>query len=127
LASATPPPPGPPSFAQLSFALALALALTQVLDAGVLKAVPKLLVHAKKGVRKEACWLLSNVAAGSSAQIETLVKNESLLKQVAEMAVTSDWEVRKECAWTVSNILTMGKTDQAVAMTGMGGLRAVVR
>jgi hypothetical protein len=44
-----------------------------VVDAGGLQAVRPLLAHAKKGIRKEACWMLSNVAAGSKDQIASLL------------------------------------------------------
>ena len=45
-----------------------------VLDANVLPVLLPLLVHTKKNIRKEACWMLSNVAAGNIMQINQLVR-----------------------------------------------------
>ena len=44
-----------------------------VLDANVLTRIVPLLTHTKKNIRKEACWLLSNVAAGTHAQISQVI------------------------------------------------------
>jgi hypothetical protein len=35
-----------------------------VIDANVLPALTALLVNSKKNIRKETCWMLSNIAAG---------------------------------------------------------------
>jgi hypothetical protein len=51
-----------------------------VVDAGGLSAIKPLLGHAKKGIRKEACWALSNVAAGSRAQISSLLAEREVGK-----------------------------------------------
>lgn len=40
-----------------------------VVDAGVLPALVPLLSHPKKNIRKETCWMLSNIAAGTLTQL----------------------------------------------------------
>ena len=61
-----------------------------VIDAGALQLMLPLVQHAKKGIRKEACWLLSNVAAGSVAQISTLMSTPDLVPAVVHQLESSD-------------------------------------
>ena len=44
-----------------------------VVDSGFLGACVGLLQHPKKNIRKEACWSLSNIAAGSAGQLQALM------------------------------------------------------
>ena len=101
----------------------------RVIDAGVLGAASKLLAHEKKSIKKEAAWMVSNIAAGTQSQIGDLLSDrwggEAILKAVADLAVSGEWEVRKESAWAVSNVLTMGTADQVCTMVDLGGVRAI--
>jgi len=36
------------------------------IDAGALQALSRLITHSKKAVRKEVCWSVSNITAGTS-------------------------------------------------------------
>lgn len=45
-----------------------------VVAANVLPALVPLLSHSKKNIRKEACWMLSNIAAGSEEQMNEVRK-----------------------------------------------------
>lgn len=44
-----------------------------VVDAGVLPHLSKLIYHTNRDVRKEACWTLSNIAAGTVRQIQAII------------------------------------------------------
>lgn len=44
-----------------------------VLAADVLKAIPRLLEHSKLNIVKETAWLVSNVTAGNSEQIQKVL------------------------------------------------------
>ena len=79
-----------------------------VIDAGALQLMLPLVQHAKKGIRKEACWLLSNVAAGSAAQISALMNTPNVVPGVVHQLESGDWDVRKEAAWVISNIALGG-------------------
>lgn len=46
-----------------------------------------LLSHPKKNIRKEACWMLSNIAAGSPYQLSQLVNTNSLIPKVLEQVL----------------------------------------
>ena len=62
-----------------------------------------------QGIRKETCWALSNIAAGSAGQVEALVANTELIRAVVAVSAQDDWDVRKEAAWVISNICTGGQ------------------
>lgn len=49
-----------------------------VLDAGVLQYLKKTIFNEKRSIRKESCWIISNIAAGTQQQIEALITNEFL-------------------------------------------------
>lgn len=53
-----------------------------VVAANVLSAVVPLLSHSKKNIRKETCWMLSNIAAGSEEQMTQLFSIPNLLSLV---------------------------------------------
>ena len=83
-----------------------------VLDANVLTALVPLLSHTKKNIRKETCWLLSNIAAGTLDQLHQLVNTPRLLPRVLEqLSASSEWDVRKEACWVVSNLASVGQSD----------------
>mmetsp|Transcript_25592 Transcript_25592/g.36056 ORF Transcript_25592/g.36056 Transcript_25592/m.36056 type:complete len:570 (+) Transcript_25592:99-1808(+) len=96
-----------------------------VIDAGILSVVKELLNHGRKNIRKETCWLLSNIAAGTHDQISRLLSESSVLKKVVNMAQTAEWEVRKEAIWVVSNIFTGGTDNQVQLMAEYRGIPAM--
>lgn len=54
-----------------------------VLDAGFLRALPALLSSPKMQLRKEVCWALSNVTAGTPAQLDEVMRT-GLLQLVVD-------------------------------------------
>ena len=54
--------------------------LTDILiEEGVLSAFKRLVKHDKKVVRREVCWVLSNIAAGTARQVRALLNESELL------------------------------------------------
>lgn len=49
-----------------------------VIDAGLLPFLTKLIFHEKRSIRKESCWVISNIAAGTQQQIKALIVNDFL-------------------------------------------------
>ena len=45
----------------------------ELLNAGILMYLEKVLEHHKKVVRREACWVISNIAAGNRGQVEAIL------------------------------------------------------
>jgi len=96
-----------------------------VIDAGVFSVANELLHHARKNIRKETCWLLSNIAAGSHEQISSLLNESCIVEKVVDMAQTAEWDVRKEAIWIVSNIFTGGTDNQVQHMVEYRGIPAM--
>jgi len=42
--------------------------------------------HDKPAIRREICWTLSNITAGTAQQGQTVLNNEQILKNVFDMA-----------------------------------------
>jgi importin subunit alpha-6/7 len=78
-----------------------------VLDAGLLSIAHDILTSGKKTLRKEMCWLLSNIAAGTPKQVASLMNTKYLSETLINLAVEADWDTRKEAIWAVSNAIRM--------------------
>ncbi len=99
-----------------------------VLDAGFLTLCPSLLQNSKKSIRKETCWAVSNVAAGTTDQLETLMQHGEVLSMVLElMGAQGEWDVRKEAVWVVSNIATAAKSPHLLQLLNMNALKPLVQ
>lgn len=93
------------------------------IDAGLMRKMPLLLQNAKKSIRKEACWVLSNVAAGTQDQIQTIFKGG--LVHVVQLAEEGEYEVRKEAIWTLGNVATGGTATQVMSLVECGAIDAL--
>jgi hypothetical protein len=98
-----------------------------VLDTpNMLAGINKVLSHSKKNIRKEACWLLSNVAAGSRPQISQLISTPCLVQSVlGQMSDSIEWDVRKEASWVICNVASGGSKEQIHQMVEFGCIRSI--
>ena len=51
--------------------------------------------HLKISVRREACWTLSNIAAGSQEQIGQIISEVAYLSKLISMAIAEPLDVKK--------------------------------
>lgn len=98
-----------------------------VVDAGILQAIGNsgILEVGNRGIRKETCWLLSNIGAGTEQQIDRLVKTEGIVDAVVAMAMDERWEIRREAIWTVANIFTTGSDYHLRGLVQQEGFCAI--
>jgi importin subunit alpha-6/7 len=76
------------------------------LDNNLLQVLGKLINHHKKAVRKETCWALSNITAGTQHQITQVANYPGILVDLISHVRDSEWDVKKEAAWAVANMTT---------------------
>ena len=98
-----------------------------VVDCGVIEKTPVLLSTAgqRKVVKKETCWLLSNIAAGTHQQINAIFKERSVMSTVVNLVQRGEWEVRKEATWVLSNIATGGSDAHVMGIVEYGAIKAL--
>jgi hypothetical protein len=82
-----------------------------MIEAKVLPPLLKLLKSNKKGIRKEACWTISNITAGNKDQISACI-SAGIMPHLIELLKTSDFDVMKEAAWAISNATSGGNAEQ---------------
>lgn len=68
-----------------------------------------MLEHHKKVVRREACWVLSNISAGIRAQVDAILGREVLIKKILELFETDGNDVRREICYIFSNFAHAGE------------------
>lgn len=61
-----------------------------------------IIYHKKKTVRKEVCWTLSNITAGSEQQIQSCI-DLGIIDKLIYLLIHDDIEIKKEAVWAVSN------------------------
>lgn len=96
-----------------------------VVDAGALGVAHDVLSMGKRNIRKEMCWLLSNIAAGTQPQINSLIKTKFLVEKLVELSMDSEWQTRKEAIWAVSNLCTGGSDTHVSAVVENNGIEAM--
>ena len=62
----------------------------------------RLIVHPKKAVRKEVCWSVSNITAGTAQQIQQVI-DCGILDKLIQITINDDNEIKREAAWALSN------------------------
>jgi importin subunit alpha-1 len=48
----------------------------KVIDAGLLPYLKKLVFHSKRLIKRDTCWIISNIAAGSLEQTDSVIRND---------------------------------------------------
>lgn len=84
-----------------------------IIDCGAVPFLKRLVTHNNREIQKEACWTLSNIAAGTVDQIQAVIDSGAippLVKLVSEK--TTDQEVRSEACWVVLNATSCGSDSQ---------------
>lgn len=82
----------------------------QVVDSGALDIFPKLLGHPNSLVRKEICWMISNIAAGTLLQLETLV-SKGYLKTMNQILKHEESGIKYEAIWSICNFTLIEKRE----------------
>jgi len=91
-----------------------------IVDLGVLEHLPTLLsVDERPVIRKEAMWLISNIAAGTQEQITALLEAD-IMPLVLELMNHAPDEVRKEAVWAATNFTSGCSNEQMEEFLDIG-------
>jgi len=93
---------------------------TKIIDSGALVPISLLLEDEHRDVHQEACWTVSNIAAGTSEQIQALISSQIMLHLIRLLQESHDNQVREEAAWAISNVASGGKAEQIRMLLGLG-------
>ena len=83
-----------------------------------------LLSSQKDGIRKEACWTISNITAGNSTQIQAVI-DANIIPPLINHLSNGDFKTRKEACWAISNATSGGlqKPDQIRYLVSQGCIK----
>lgn len=85
-----------------------------------------LLTSTKKGIRKEACWTISNITAGTAEQIEEVIKADLVPVLIEQLnSAAAEFDIRKEAAWAVANATSSGTPEQIHYLVDQGCIPAL--
>ena len=84
-----------------------------VIDAGVLVPLKKLLDTGRGSVRKETCWIVSNITAGTPEQIRAILEND-LFRSLVHILHTNEFKIAKEACWAICNATSVYDKDLAM-------------
>lgn len=92
-----------------------------ILDCSAVPKLRELVTHSNREIQKEACWTLSNIAAGTVDQIQAVIDSGAippLVKLVSNKG--TDQEVRSEACWVVLNATSCGSDSQIEVLVDEG-------
>lgn len=102
--------------------------LTQtVLDAGYLDILEPFVDHFSSSQRKEVIWSISNVLAGSVAQIEAVLSRDGLLRSILQAGQSSNQAVKREATWCLGNATVDAVSHQIKKLAEFGAIEVLCR
>lgn len=92
-----------------------------IIECGAVPSLRRLIAHSNREIQKEACWTLSNIAAGTVDQIQCVLDSGCIpsLMGLASSDAT-DAEVKSEACWVVLNATSCGSDSQIEYLVNEG-------
>lgn len=90
-----------------------------VVNCNILSAISSysLLSHEKLSIRKDCCWMISNIAADSKEHIQAVLDANTIIPAVLNcMSADRSLDEKKEALWVISNIATQGSSEQVLQL-----------
>jgi importin subunit alpha-6/7 len=92
-----------------------------ILECGAVPRLKELITHSNREIQKEACWTLSNIAAGTVDQIQAVIDSGAIPPLVRIVGdKKTDQEVRSEACWVVLNATSCGADSQIELLVDEG-------
>jgi len=94
----------------------------QIIECGAVPCLRLLIKHSNREIQKEACWTLSNIAAGTIDQIQCVLDSGSIptLVELASKDASTDPDVRIEACWVLLNATSCGSDSQIQFLVNAG-------
>ncbi|XP_068663083.1 importin subunit alpha-4-like [Aristolochia californica] len=73
----------------------------------------------KKCVKKEACWIISNITAGNSGHIQAVI-DAGIINPLIDLLQHAEFDIKKEAAWAISNATWGGSNEQINNLVSQG-------
>ena len=83
-----------------------------------------MITHNKKAVRKEVCWSISNVTAGTAQQIQQII-DCGILDKLILLILNDDFEIKREALWALANTTLNSTPQQYLYMAEHNALSAL--
>lgn len=87
--------------------------------------IARLLSSGKKEIKKEACWMVSNITAGHATQIDQVCA-AGLVPPLLELTRLEEFDIRKEAAYALCNACTGGSFECISGLVYHGLVPALV-
>ncbi len=92
-----------------------------ILECDAVPRLKSLINHSNREIQKEACWTLSNIAAGTVDQIQAVIDSGAIRPLVKLVGMEdTDQEVRSEACWVVLNATSCGSDAQIGVLVSEG-------
>jgi importin subunit alpha-1 len=76
-----------------------------IVDNGLMPKLKEILeTNGNKAIRKEVCWILSNIAAGLAMHISIFFQIEGFVELLFNIVKTDQLDIRKEALWVICNL-----------------------
>lgn len=95
-----------------------------VVDAQGLSCLKTLLLHKNPKLRKESCWALSNIAAGTPAQLAALL-NADVLGLLVQVIKNDVLEVKREAIWVINRVSAKASAEMVPHIISHGVVEAL--
>lgn len=90
----------------------------------MIPALNNILGHPKKTVRKESCWVLSNITAGTEAQLQQCI-DIGIIDKLVNILQHDDMAVKNEAVWALSNCTASANPLQFNVLVNKGLIKAL--
>lgn len=84
----------------------------QIIEHGFLETLGRLLTANNMLCKKEVCWILSNICAGTSEQIDRIIQEPHLFANLVDLIKTDEEDVQVEALWSICNMTKNGSLRQ---------------
>jgi importin subunit alpha-1 len=94
------------------------------INVGLIPCLSNLLGHFKKTVRKETCWVLSNITAGTPEQLQLCI-DHGIIDKLVEILQHDDLTIKSEAVWALSNCTASATPEQFNILVMKGMIKAL--